>query len=176
MLLDEATESGVDRLWDSMEREFGIAKGFPGALPHLTIHLAGSYDLEATRPVVEELATSHGPFEVETTGLGVFTGETPILYVPVIRTRALDKLHGELYSLLAPHCGEHVPYYAPRSWMPHITIGHANITPEVLPALLAWLSRQPLSWQGHATTIAIGENTATSVELLGVYPFGGSAR
>ncbi len=156
-----------------MEREFGIAKGFPGALPHLTVHLASAYDMDGTRGVVAECANRRKPFEAETSGLGVFSGELPILYIPVIRTGALDELHAELYRTLAPHCTEHFPYYAPNRWMPHVTIGQLNITPEVLSALLGWLSHQSLSWTLRLATLAIGENTDTGVELFGTFPLRG---
>ena len=172
-LLDEASHARIERIWDEMEREFGVAKGYPGALPHLTVHLASAYDLEATRSVVEEIANRQAPFEVETSGLGVFTGELPILYIPVIRTRTLDKLHARFYLSLAPHCSEHERYYAPERWMPHVTIGQLNIAPEILPSLLGWLSHQPLSWTLQAATLAIGENDDFGVELSGTFPLRG---
>jgi len=172
-LLDELNHARIERLWDQMEREFGVPKGYPGALPHFTVHLAAAYDLEATHSLVEEIANTRAPFAVTTTGLGVFTGELPILYIPVIRTRTLDELHLRLHRSLAPHCSGHVPYYAPESWMPHVSIGQVNITPAVLPPLLAWLSQQPLSWEMAAATLAIGENTDTGIELFGTFPLRG---
>ena len=137
------------------------------------MHLAAAYDLEATDAVVEELANTRAPLDVTTAGLGVFSGEQPIIYIPVIRTRALDDLHLRLYRSLAPHCRDHVAYYAPERWMPHISIGQVNITPDVLPSLLAWLSHQPLSWEMSAATLAIGENSDTGIELFGTFPLRG---
>ena len=32
-LLHRASHDRIERLWDQMEREFGVAKGYPGALP-----------------------------------------------------------------------------------------------------------------------------------------------
>lgn len=172
-LLDELSHARVERLWDQMEREFAIAKGDPGALPHFTVHLAGAYDLEPTRAIVEDVARTRAPFIVPTTGFGVFTGERPILYMPVVRTRVLDDIHAHLYRSLTGHCSEPEPYYAPERWMPHITVGQTDPTPEVLPALLAWLAHQPLSWEVHAAALAIGGETESSVELLGTYPLRG---
>ncbi|MEP7216108.1 MAG: 2'-5' RNA ligase family protein [Anaerolineaceae bacterium] len=172
-LLDEANRDRIERLWDQIEREFDVAKGYPGALPHFTLHLANSYDLEATQAELEDIANARAPFDVTTTGLGVFTGELPIVYIPVIRTRTLDDLHLRLYRSLGPHCSGHVPYYAPASWMPHISIGQVNIAPHMLSSLLAWLSHQPLSWEMSAATLAIGENSASGIELLGTFPLRG---
>ncbi|MEP6870309.1 MAG: 2'-5' RNA ligase family protein [Anaerolineaceae bacterium] len=172
-LLDRTSDDRIEQLWDQMEREFGVAKGYPGALPHLTVHLAAAYDLTATQTVVEELANDCAPFDVTTAGLGVFTDELPILYIPVTRTRILDDLHLRLYRSLAPHCSGHVPYYAPEKWMPHVSIGQVNISPDVLPSLLAWLSHQPLSWEMSAATLAIGENSDTGIELFGTFPLRG---
>ena len=143
-LLDEVNHARVESLWDQMEREFGVAKGYPGAMPHFTIHLAAEYNLDATRVIVGQVARAQRPFTVPTSGLGVFTGEMPILYIPVIRTRTLDELHSRLYQELAP---------------------------QVLPALLEWLAHQPLSWQLEAATLAIGGETDISVELFGTFPF-----
>ena len=169
-LLDEVNHARVEALWDQMEREFGVARGYPGAMPHFTIHLAAEYGLDATRAIVGEVARTQRPFAVPTSGLGVFTGEMPILYIPVIRTRTLDDLHSRLYQELAPHCSGHFPYYSPESWMPHITIGQVNLAPQVLPALLEWLAHQPLSWQLEAATLAIAGDTGISVELFGTFP------
>ena len=172
-LLDEANHARVEGLWDQMEREFGVAKGFPGALPHLTVHLAGAYEMEATRMVVDAFSKRQAPFEAETSGLGVFTGELPIVYIPVIRTHELDAAHAALYRAMAGHCSEDFPYYAPNRWMPHITIGQVNIRPEVLAPLLGWLSHQPLAWTLRLATLAIGENDDFGVELSGTFPLRG---
>ena len=65
--------------------------------------LSGAYDLEPTGAIVEDVARTRAPFIVPTTGFGVFTGELPILYIPVVRTRVLDDLHAHLYRLLTGH-------------------------------------------------------------------------
>ena len=172
-LFDRASHERIERLWDQMEREFGVAKGYPGALPHFTLHLADRYDLEATQAVVEEIANARAPFDVTTTGLGVFTGDLPIVYIPVTRTRTLDDLHLRLYRSLAPHCNGHVPYYAPEKWMPHISLGQVNITSDALPPVLTWLSHEPLSWEMSAAKLAIGENSDTGIELFATFPLRG---
>lgn len=169
-LLDEASNARIESLWDEMEREFGVPKGFPGALPHLTAHLAGGYILEAVRAVIEATVATKAPFTVPTAGLGVFTGELPILYIPVIRTPMLSALHAHLHISLAAHCVEPEPYYAPERWMPHITVGQVDLNSEIFPSLLHWLAQQPLSWDIHVPSLAIGENTETGVALFATFP------
>ena len=166
VLLDNEHHERVERLWDTMEREFGIPRGYPGALPHLTLHLADGYDQPPTTRALEAIAASQPPFEARTTGLGVFTGSVPVVHLPVVRSPILSALHERLHVNLGPHCQEPVAYYAPDQWMPHITLGQSNVPAETYASLLPWLARQDLAWSITAKTLALAEDTPAGVNVI----------
>lgn len=171
-LLDDEHHAQVEWLWAEMERAFGIPAGYPGAMPHVTFHLAGGYDPAPTLAAVAEIAAAQPPFQLRTTGLGVFTGAAPVIHIPVVRNEDADRLHRRLYEALAPFCQEHAAYYSPTHWMPHITLGYKNVPQEAHAQVLPWLAAQDLAWVIHVTTLAVGQDTPTGVEITASFPLG----
>lgn len=174
-LFDAEHHAQVEWLWAEMERAFGIPAGYPGAMPHVTFHLAGGYDAEPTLAAVAEIAASQPAFELRTTGLGVFTGGAPVIHIPVVRNAVAEQLHAQLYERLSPHCREHAAYYSPTHWMPHITLGYQNVPREAYPQVLPWLAAQDLAWVIHVTTLAVGQDTPTGVDIMASFPLGASS-
>ena len=170
VLLDHEHHQKVEQIWDTMEREFGVPRGYPGALPHFTLHLAAAYDPVPTARAVSALAAAQAPFEVRTTGFGMFSGDAPVIHLQVVRGPSLGELHRALWTSLAGHTRDPVPYYSPDRWMPHITLGYSNIASALYPALLPWLAAQNLSWEFTATTLALGEDTPSGMNLTATFP------
>ena len=172
-LLDEPFASRIEDLWEAMDREFGVARGYPGAIPHFSYHLAEEYDLEIAEKVVAAVALAERPFEVETSGFGVFTGPAPVVYIPVARSPELAALHAMVCDRMRRAGIETVPYYLPERALPHITIAQQNVPAEVLPALLGWLARQDLSWRLPATNLAIADQTPGGSVVFRRFPLCG---
>lgn len=165
-LLDEPFASRIEDLWEAMEREFGVIRGYPGAIPHFSYHLAEAYDLEAAEMVIAAIAWAGRPFAVETSGFGVFTGPAPVVYIPVARSPELAALHALVCDRMRRAGFETVGYYLPERALPHITIAQQNVSGEALPALLGWLARQDLSWRMTASNLAIADQTPDGAVVL----------
>src|SRR5690349_3549811 len=131
-ILDEANCQFVEDLWVELETEFGL-RGVRTIFPHFTYQVVESYELEEVEKILAQVAQSAGVFHVSTSGLGVFTGERPVLYVPVVRTQALNEFHRLLWEQITPLAsGIHV-HYQPRNWFPHITLAIDDLTHDQLP-------------------------------------------
>jgi 2'-5' RNA ligase len=84
---------------------------------------------------------------VLTTGLGIFTGEVPVIYIPLLKNPNLIAFHGHLWERLngvgigASH------YYSPRRWAPHITLAHGDVDQEALVCALAKLAFREFNWE-----------------------------
>lgn len=92
--LDAASDRRVRGLWDELARDFGVrrvAKLVP--FPHLTYQVADGYDFARLDAALRALAPTLAPGPVRTSGLGVFAGPSPMLYLAVARTPVLDALH-----------------------------------------------------------------------------------
>ena len=173
-LLDDVHTVKVEALWDEMERRFAVPKGYPGALPHITFHL-GSHDVDAgAEAVVERVARRTKPLTISTSGLGVFGGPAPVLYLTVARSPEVAALAAYLGAEMeAAGFPSTDPYFAPERWIPHITIAHRNLAGVALGPLLAWLVEQPLAWEVPLRSLSIARETEKSVEVLAEFPLSG---
>ena len=161
-VLDGATTERIERTWDAMEREFGVPRGYPGALPHFSYHLAESYDLERAGGVLRDIAAATPQFQVETSGFGVFTGPEPVFYIPVARGPAVASLHAAICERMRAAGMETNPYYLPERALLHITIAQQNVPAGAISKLLEWLSRQDFSWKVPVTNLALADQTPDS--------------
>jgi 2'-5' RNA ligase len=173
-LLDDANAARVEALWDAMGREFGVPRGYPGAVPHISFHL-GSHDVEAAaETIVRGVSRETPPFTVHSAGLGVFGGPVPVLYLTVGRSPEASKLATVLTERLAAAGFPSTdPYFTADKWVPHITIAHKNLEAVELGPLLAWLVDQPLAWEIPLGSLSIARETDIGAEILATFPLGG---
>jgi len=115
-LLPEPFAARVEALWDRIERDFEVPRGYPGAIPHLTFHL-GTHDIDAgADEVVRRVAARTAPFSVHSAGLGVFSGSPPVIHIMVARSPATAALAQTLETeLAAAGYPATDPYFAPTS-------------------------------------------------------------
>ncbi|MBK7894292.1 MAG: 2'-5' RNA ligase family protein [Anaerolineaceae bacterium] len=154
-VLEEPHLGQVYQLWAEMNRLFGVGAPEATAVPHFSYHVAPTYELEKLRTVLLETAVSTPPFTVKTTGIGIFPGDLPVLYLPVARSPQLQALHTTLWPQLQAVAHASLDYYAPQNWFPHITLGHNDITPDQLGPIVTWLNRQPLAWDVLVTNLTL---------------------
>ena len=173
-LLPQPFSGRVEALWEQMESSFGVPRGYPGAIPHFTLHL-GSHDVDpGAEEVVRAVANRTAPFTVYTSGLGVFGGPVPVVHVMVARAPAAANLAVALErELAAAGYPSTDPYFAPERWIPHITIAHRNLAGVALGPLLEWLVAQDLAWEVPVGSISIARETDRSADILSSFPLTG---
>lgn len=145
-ILDEPHYRRVEELWAELADRFGLRGVYATPFPHFSYQVAEAYDLEQAAPILQRLARQTNPFLVHTSGLGVFTGPEPTLYVPVARSPLLAKVQAKLWAAVSPTAAGIVDYYLPERWIPHITLGSGDITRKKLPDIVNWLNDQSLNW------------------------------
>ncbi len=146
-LLDPAATAQIHAIWAEMQAAHGIgeaARRVPW--PHLSYHIAPRYDPVALEAGLRALARETRPFEIRATGLGIFTGPTPVLYLAVTRSPALSGLHAKAWAACNAAAEDPSPLYAPNVWVPHITLAHLDVTPANLPGLIADLGGRDFAW------------------------------
>jgi 2'-5' RNA ligase len=154
-ILEEPHHEWVVQLWEALKREFGVGQLQATAVPHFTYHYAPTYNLEALRQILQETAAATSPFTVKTSGIGVFPGEKPVVYIPVARAPALLALHNQLWPRLEAISQNAPDYYTPANWFPHITLGHEDITPDNLGPIVTWLNGQSLTWDIQVSNLTL---------------------
>jgi len=144
-ILDQNHYRVIENLWAEMHQRFGVGNPDILAMPHMSYHTAEKYDEEKLAVILEEVASQERPFTITASGIGIFPAPNPIVYVPVVRTADLTNLHTQLCTQLDPIAQNSNPFFAPDSWIPHITLGNYDITLEKLGPISQWLHQQAIN-------------------------------
>src|SRR5262249_14377912 len=100
-VFDDPDGRVVQDIWGELERDFGVrATSVHVPVPHITYQGAASYDRDRLDGILHQVARETEPFTVVTDGLGLFSGPTLVLYVPVVRSPALTQLHQRVWQAI----------------------------------------------------------------------------
>jgi 2'-5' RNA ligase len=171
-ILDAAHNTQVESLWKALEEQFSLQYACV-AYPHFTYHLAESYKLYRVSRVLRRLAKEAIPFQITTSGIGLFTGERPVLYLPVVCDLALTRFHDKLWKAVTP-CGSgvHTHHYGPQNWVPHITLAVQDLTHDILPDVIRLLSSRTFNWTCTITSLSLVLDARGGREDWIEFPFG----
>jgi 2'-5' RNA ligase len=164
-LLDDLHYHYIENLWAELQREFGVKGVYVTPFPHFSYHVASDYDSEMLAPILHRIATKQASFQVRTSGLSIFTGEAPVLYIPVVRNPALTQLHELLWQELLNMGNGVLEYYHPEHWIPHITIGFGDLNSDNLAHIVRYLSKRSFSWQVTVDNLTFIGNSGTGQEI-----------
>lgn len=154
-LLDDSTYQLVEEIWAELDRELGVRGIAITPYPHFSYHVAEQYDFEPLEVLLKPFAAETPRFQVTTAGLGIFTGPLPIVYVTVTRSPLLTQLHQALWPAVNPLAAGINAYYQPDNWVPHITLGHGDITWDNLPAVIHLLGGRNFAWTIPVDNLAL---------------------
>lgn len=158
-LLDEEHTRLTESLWSELESEFGLRGIYVTPFPHFSHHVARDYDKEALGPILGRLAQKAQAFQIQASGLGIFPGSAPVLYVPVIRTQELSQFHASVWQHTAHTASGTIDCYRPENWLPHITLAMIDTHKDNLPDVIRMLSERPLHWHIAIDNLSFIEDT-----------------
>ncbi len=150
-LLDAQSTRLVESIWVELENEFGLSNQYVPRIAHFSYQIAEDYDIKRLGAVLERFAQTQRPFHVKTTGLGVFTGSSPVLYIPVVRTH----LHMALWTAVEGAGTGVSAHYKPNSWMPHIALAQGDLDADNLPRVIRRLSSRDFAWDIVVNNVAL---------------------
>lgn len=171
-LLDAAHYQPVESLWAELAAACGQRGVYVTPFPHFSYHVAADYNLPALDAVLRDFARAQAPFRVTTTGLGIFTGAAPVVYVPVVRDPALTAFHQALWPRLEAVATGGSGYYAPGAWMPHITLVFGDATPARLPDVLRLLGGRSFNWDIAVDNLALVYDSGAGQAVHARYALG----
>ena len=154
-LLSPPHVSHINTIIKRLEEKFGLDDVQATLDPHLTYQLAGVKKFSSLKKVLAEVAATTKPFPAFTTGLGVFPGPQPVIYIPVLRSDALNALHHRILSATAPLCLRTDKFSGPDCWLPHISLALHDTTPALLGPVLNFLNQEAYNMRLHIDNIAI---------------------
>jgi 2'-5' RNA ligase len=171
-LLDSVHYHQVEALWAELKERCHIGGIYATPFPHFSYHVAAGYDLPKLETVLRRVAKGLTPFSVRTAGLGIFTGPSPVVHIPVVRNTPLAALQRRLWPQIGRRAAGSVGYYHPDQWVPHITLGHGDVCEENLPAVIRQLCLRSFSWEIPIDNFAVISSSGVQEGLHLQVPFG----
>jgi 2'-5' RNA ligase len=148
-LLDDQHYARVEAIWEELCQKFDVRGMYVTAYPHFSYQVAEKYEQEACDEALRRVAAHTAPFRIRTAGLGIFTVSNPILYVSIVRSPQLTRLHQEVCEAVRPAAvpGAVSHYYQPEAWVPHITLAQGDIDQDKLAEIVRRLSARNFHWE-----------------------------
>jgi 2'-5' RNA ligase len=159
-LLREDRDPHVYFAWKELVNQCELPAEMLPPVPHFTWHVSRGYDLEMTNFALGQLAHKTKPFQVQASGLGLFTGAEPVLFLPVMKRIRLIRLHRRLWEMVSPLSSEPSNYYTPDNWIPHITLAFGDLYPERLTCAVERLAYREIQIEIPVDHLALGFFTA----------------
>lgn len=154
-LLDAAHTKLVNDIINDLESTFGLQGVKITADPHMTWLICEVEKLTELKNYLKQVARQTSYITVKTTGLGIFPGEHPVIFVPVIRADGLNLLHAQLCEGIRQFSWPTVPHYNPDQWVPHISLALRDTAPELLSKLVTHLNKNTYNWELVLNNISI---------------------
>lgn len=145
--LDQLHADRVRELWKILQEECGSRSIRMTPVPHFTWQIAEHYETERVKDILLEITSHLPPFRVFTTGLGLFTGTFPVIYIPVIKNAAMIALHEMLWERTKPIRSGASDYYSPLLWTPHITLSYDDENSERTTCALKRIATMSFNWE-----------------------------
>jgi 2'-5' RNA ligase len=173
-LLDDPYYSLVVDLWRELELDCGLQGVNLTPLPHISWHIAAEYDFARLGLILQRLADQTRPFTVHTSGLGLFTGESPVIFIPVVKDSGLARFHQEVWESVQPVAVDGSSHYAPGVWVPHITLAHGDVDSPKLGCAIQKLAFRRFNWEIQIDHLALVYQLSGQVgELRNKFMFSG---
>ena len=123
------------------------------AVPHLSYHVAGSYNWNRVIGALDDLATQFQPFDIVADAVAIFESIPAIVYLTVSDPARLRGLQRAVFERIARHSHAPDEYYAPQAWVPHITIA-SGIDPQEATRLAQSLRSKKIHWKIRIDNLA----------------------
>ena len=153
-LLNPRNAQRITRIIKGLESKFGLDDVQATPDPHVTYLVMGTRRLADLKEMLQQVAASTPPFSAYTTGLGVFPGEKPVIYVPVLRSNDLNELHQRVLDVTAP-LSRASSYFCPDRWLPHLSLALHDTTPDLLGPVLRHLNQETYNLRLNVNNLAI---------------------
>lgn len=142
--LDAGSSVVVKNLWARLRDACGLRAIYDLPTPHFTWFVAKALDLSSAKVILAELAAHNLMLTTHVFGLGIFSGDRPVLYLPIVKSQAMIDLHHQIWDKLGPMADRVNGYYSPDYWLPHITLAINDLRRENLACALESVAFEPV--------------------------------
>lgn len=142
--LDPQSSIVVKDLWGRLREACGLMAIYELPTPHFTWFVAETLDIPAVEAVIAGLSAQSREITSYVFGFGIFSGERPVFYLPLVKSQAMIDLHRQIWSDVISLSHQPNRYYSPSFWLPHITLAINDITKESLACALESVAFDPV--------------------------------
>lgn len=153
-LLPEPYYARVEKIWQELDTRFGLTAIQVTPYPHFSWQIGEEYPADLLEKAAQEVGMSTPPLEVTTGGLGVFTGEQPVIFISLVKSPALAAVHRMIWQRFENVCEGVSPLYGPNTWMPHISLAYKDVTSQNIGPVMQWLAFQDFYWKMPVNNIS----------------------
>ncbi len=173
-LLDAENLVRFSEVWDTLVRFCPAFNQQAAPLPHFSWHIAEGYDLLGLQRMLSEFVREARSFPARCSGLGVFTGATPIVYIRLVKDDRLAQLQRQIYEQIFPLSRAPSSFYTPEAWVPHISLTNDIEDPDLLACAIRNLAFNVYDWEIQVDHLTIGyQDDQQGAEILQRYAFYG---
>lgn len=170
--LDQQSSVKVIEFWKTLREACGLRGIYDVPTPHFTWFAAEKLDVDQAKSIISQIVKGVKPFEIRTFGLGVFSGDHPVLYLPLVKTRKILNFHDEVWEKLRPYSEETQLYYSPWLWVPHITLALKDLSRENLSCAINAIAYEPIELINRVTNLILADyKDERPGQMLERFPF-----
>jgi len=155
--LDKQSAPIISELWQTLCRACGLSAIYNIPTPHFSWFVSEDISLDEMAAFMAQLVKKVAKFSTHTFGLGVFTGEKPVLYSPIVKSAEMFTLHEEIWEQAVPMSDCPNDYYSPKMWLPHVTLALDDLNQENLICAVNQLAFQPLAIDINVVNLVIAQ-------------------
>lgn len=164
--------SSAQKAWENVRRVFDAAGIELTDLPHISWHVAMHYDLDLVEQFLRQQARHLAPMSMNVAGIGVFSGENPVMYLPVTKTQDVTAMHNSLWNGMSAFSFAVNEHYNPRLWIPHVTLTSADTCGDAICQVVSELAYVELYLDFITNEFAIIYKDGVDGGVYRVVPFG----
>ncbi len=154
-VLTDTYRQRIEAIWYQLQGQLGLTPRFATPVPHLSFHVAEGYDETHLRERLAAFASRHHRLTIRTAGLGIFTGNSSVLVLMVVRTPGLSAFQETLFNQIITLAERPSPYYTPETWIPHITLSPAPLDTQALIQAIGLLNQASYVWELPLDNLAL---------------------
>ncbi|TVQ06894.1 MAG: 2'-5' RNA ligase family protein [Leptolyngbya sp. DLM2.Bin27] len=145
LLPPQSVQAEITAIKQDIWQRFG-SRAALSAPPHITLQPPFQWPLEQVSDLEQSLAAlaqRQIPLPIALDGYSAFAPR--VIYIDVVQTPGLMALQPQLMAHLETHCGICDPIAQTRAFVPHVTVGFRDLTPEAFHRAWAELAQRPFA-------------------------------
>jgi 2'-5' RNA ligase len=166
LFFDSGTEAAVRAMWGNLE-----ARG----LRSMATTTHGRHRPHVSLAVAEHMSPAHADVAAQPLGdandlalrlgsVAVFPGRQGVLYLSVVPTMRLLRLHREIHAQLLGAGVESLRHYLPDVWVPHCTLAQ-SLSPDQIPIAVRAVQRLRLI-AGEASSVGMVDTDSGDITII----------